>query len=581
MEPRQDHDAILTVIEGLGIFQSPHRTVDPKFGDSSVLEGTLTVSGVDVTVQLVLDRFFPTHLPRFFLTPWDALGFIPHVNPDGQICFLDPEGLVLDCHRPVAIVEDAFQRVRRTLLDGVSGRNRADFSDEWEVYWGQLDNVAVAFSATDPRASEVGRVVIMSRSNESIWVADDENEIKSFYNGTDLAQDLTRQYGLYVPLEPGSMPVPPRPDRPFWTVEEIRQMIFDNLSDANRAKLHQLTKRRARRTEYVILCLPRPSGGATLFGIRFDDVRGAHPLRPRGTARQSFPLVFQRCDRDYLIARGGGDVALDSKRVLLVGVGAVGGHLALELARAGVTNFAVIDGDTFVPENSFRHALGRKHWFKPKAQAMKDEIESLLPFVRVTPIVDTIENALEIGVIELSNYDLVIMATGNPTIELEINRLLHRLQKRPPAIFTWLEPLGIGGHALVTGNTADEGCLECLFTAVDDSQQPLVNRAAFAAPGQSFGRALSGCGSLHTPFGSLDAVQTANMAARLAIQVLTREERGNPLLAWKGDAAAFESAGFRLSARYATPPDELARHRYSYRNVRCPVCGDLENAGER
>jgi len=82
----------------------------------------------------VLDRSFPLRLPRFILRPWDALGFIPHVDQSGLVCFLDAEGIVLDRRRPVEVIREAWQRVVGTLADGVTGRNTTDFVDEFEVH---------------------------------------------------------------------------------------------------------------------------------------------------------------------------------------------------------------------------------------------------------------------------------------------------------------------------------------------------------------------------------------------------------------------------------------------------------------
>jgi hypothetical protein len=170
---------------------------------------------------------------------------------------------------------------------------------------------------------------------------------------------------------------------------------------------------------------------------------------------------------------------------------------------------------------------------------------------------------------------MLVLALGNPTVELAINEHLYALRDGPPAVFTWLEPLGIGGHALLTHNSAGGGCFECLYTSSGDTEV-LDNRAAFAAPGQSFGRALSGCGSLYTPYGSVDAVQTAVLATRLALAALLGTETRNPLCSWKGAADAFIAAGFCLSPRYEATETELARHRYAYQSVGCRICQSLE-----
>ena len=235
MDDRSDHDDILREIDVLGILQAPRRVTDPKFGGASVLEGNVVVEGHEVVVQLVLDSTFPNQLPRFYLVPWDALGFIPHVDPYGQICFLDPEGLVLDRRRPVAIIQDAFRRTMQTLSDGVSGKNRAEFIDEWEVYWGRLADPVVAASTIDPTFDEVCQIVMVPQKNEHFWIAHHENDLAAFFNVQAPPKGLIKQYGLFIPLEPGSLLVPPRPDGPCWMVEKTRNSILANLSEMNRS----------------------------------------------------------------------------------------------------------------------------------------------------------------------------------------------------------------------------------------------------------------------------------------------------------------------------------------------------------
>jgi molybdopterin-synthase adenylyltransferase len=171
---------------------------------------------------------------------------------------------------------------------------------------------------------------------------------------------------------------------------------------------------------------------------------------------------------------------------------------------------------------------------------------------------------------------MLVLAIGNPTVELEINEQVHALRNGPAIVFVWLEPLGIGGHALLAGNAPDGGCFECLYTASKSDEEILGNRAAFAAPGQSFGRALSGCGSLFTPYGAIDAAKTATIAARLAVEALIGKERGNPLLSWKGDAADFVAEGFRLSPRFSATEEDLRRLQYGYRSAQCRVCNPQE-----
>ena len=149
----------------------------------------------------------------------------------------------------------------------------------------------------------------------------------------------------------------------------------------------------------------------------------------------------------------------------------------------------------------------------------------------------------------------------------------------PPILFAWLDPLGIGGHAVLTGNGGKPGCFECLYTPPQETNEALHNRASFAAPNQTFRRSLAGCDSLHTPYGSIDAVQTAHLAARLVINTLIGKERDNRLRSWKGDADAFTAAGFHLAPRHQLTENALAQLETHYPSSRCRICGEKGGIG--
>jgi molybdopterin/thiamine biosynthesis adenylyltransferase len=566
----EEQEKILRAVEDLQLFHSPRRITLSTIGGQTALEGNVNIDDRQVVIRLVLDASFPLVLPQFFIIPWDSLGVIPHVNRDGFICFTDPEGLILDRRRPVAIIEAGYKLAMQVLRDGLHGKNQSDIVDEFEVYWNWLGKGQLVLSLLDFR-DQVNEVTIAFENGKQIWAAPYSTDLLDFHNG-NFEGSFTQQNALFLPLEPGTVIIPPRPDMPFWTAEEARNIILPGLSKANRSRLEKLALKYKHIHEYIFVGLPRPSGGSVFFGIQYHRVDRYHPLLKNGVARKLIPLQLQRVNQSYLIPRGGAETALGKKRVLLVGCGAIGGHLLSELVHAGIRTVTVIDPDVLTPENTFRHILGRQHWFKPKAKAIKEEIERQVPFVYISAIQDKIEHALSSRSLKLASFDLVILATGNPTIELEINEAIHKMDHGPLGIFTWVEPLGIGGHVLLTNNVEGKGCFECLYTSMIEGEAGLENRAAFAEQGQRFGRALSGCGTLFTPYGSIDAVRTAGLAARQVINALTGKERSNPLLSWKGDATSFLEAGFRLSHRYQASEEELLSNQYQYHTPYCPVC---------
>jgi molybdopterin/thiamine biosynthesis adenylyltransferase len=552
----------------------PHETIGRKnIGWQRALIGRMNVAGRTVDIGIALGRSFPITLPKIFLRPWDALGFIPHVDHlDGFVCYAAKEGLFLDASRPIEIIEYAIHRAQHVLTAGVTGTNQADFADELEAYWNRLRGVLTYQSVLNP-GGEVRAIVVAKKNRDHGIVANNRDELLAFHNATRLPVKYEILDALYVPLRRGVVLIPPRSGGPMWTAEELRAWVWPNLSPPNAVKLASLLgKRRAKDT--VVLSVPRPSGGESVIAFHATGMRDRHVLADYGSADTLTPIALERWDLSYLVPRGGGKSALNDKRVLLLGAGAVGGRIGFELVRTGVLNLTVVDEDEFGPDNTFRHVLGREFWGRPKVHAMQAAIERELPYVCVTPFHVSLQELLLVDApkVSLLDYDLVISATGDQGAELALNRALREKPTAPPCIFTWLEPLGIGGHAMRARRDV-AGCLECLYRKPDGSQRS-HNRMSFAEKDQEFGRALTGCGSLHMPFGSLDAARTAEMVTRMALEVLGGTEVASGLArSWKGDSRDFTAAGFRLTPRFEFSADALHEQEGQFAVTSCPVCG--------
>lgn len=544
-------------------------------------QGQTTVEEIEVILRVVLTKHFPLIMPKVYLKPWDALGFIPHIDStEGLICHADADFVVLDRQHSNAIIEETIRRATSVLRDGVLGNNHSDFTDEFEAHWLRVaDDTQIVFSLLYIPEQVTKIVLAHDQSNDIRYVANDHAGLTDYWNGQNQNENeqITFHKAILLPLESNTRIIPPRPDQAFWTPEQARDILLSELSQSNVDQLKRLVKGHRYLSAYVFVAIPRPSGGWGLIGLEYKGVKGRHPLLEQGTARRLIPLRIERHDRRHLVQRGGGVPILSEKNVLLAGCGSLGGHIAFELARAGVGKLSLVDDDLLLPENSFRHVLGRQYWRQHKAEALRHAIYTQLPYIRIKQFVCRIEDILRDHIINLKDYDLVISATGNVTVELFLNEHLHYIRNSPPAIYAWLDPLGIGGHMLLTHNQVGAGCLECLYTH-STPQDHLTNRVSFAASGQRFGRDLSGCGSLHTPYGSIDAVRTANLASQLAIEVLTGKEDKASLVSWKGDASLFEELGFELSPRFGFSQDELNEQRYRYKSSECRICNSSEGS---
>ena len=75
---------------------------------------------------------------------------------------------------------------------------------------------------------------------------------------------------------------------------------------------------------------------------------------------------------------------MNAKSALIVGCGSVGSFIALELARAGVGSFILVDSDTLEIHNICRHQLGFRDLGRYKVDAVADAIRNINPSARIT-----------------------------------------------------------------------------------------------------------------------------------------------------------------------------------------------------
>lgn len=542
------------------------------WGVKFLFEGRVKVAEYPAILQIGLHARFPSTLPIIYVTA-DELGLMPHVL-GGLVCYAPSEGLLVNRHDPVGVVQEALRRAINTLEKGILGENQQDFVNEFNAYWRQLKDGVQIQSFVNPDSLVVHKIKagksVKEREEAFSFLTDELRTVQGFYGNK--SKGYTYQTALHIPLEEGTLILPPRVGE-FWTTDQVRAIVYAALSPKNARILKKLTRKKPKREEVVMFKLPRTDGGSSLFGIYYKGVASAHPLHQEGYAAHLIPLVIERCDKQYLLPRGGANISMQKKRVVLLGCGAVGGFLALELIRTGLRDLTLVDHEKLTLDNVYRHELGKDMVGTYKVLALKQEIERKVPYTNIIPIPDHAETAIEGGRLKPDRFDLIIIAIGDETVCLYLNELIRSKKPYPPIIFSWLEPYGIGGHTLLTGNASAQGCYECLVTPVtEDEGQALYNRASFAASGQFFAKDISGCGSLFTPYGSTDALQTALLTTRLAVDVLLGNEPGNPLISWKGSATQFLGAGHILSSRYELTEDEMFARRYDYINSRCPVC---------
>lgn len=532
------------------------------------IEGTRDIAGGRVRLRIGLGPRFPYELPNIFVAEPTELPFVPHVDRTGWVCTVQAEGLVLLASEPDRIAQEAFDRALHTLEEGLTGRNASDTYGELEAYWREWSSCPPAPAYLDPDGPVRRIIVAFARERKGVtgsfpYAADDFANVTAF--DPRIERHAGEKFGLFVSLSRSVLDKTIDP-RDFANAEWVRDFVRGHLAPADAEHLRTIALSEKKKLwPFVVLSLPTPAGGRSLVGLHYEQVRDGHPLLEGKTDVPVRHVALERRDPAALLARGGATTKLRKARMLLVGCGALGGHVAVNLASLGVGEIHLVDHDKLSSENTFRHVLGRSSLGTSKAVALKRDIEGRYPFISVSADARRIEDLMHAPDFEWERFDLVVVTTGDVTLSRRLNEELARAEAA--TIFTWLEPLGIGGHALLAHVGENyPGCYDCLFWDVD-GQEVLANRADFAAPGQHFARDLAGCASVFTPYGNLDASSTANLAARLALSALTDAEIRPKLVSWRGDPSVFERS-YRLSERWhGSDANEFA-----LAHPACPVC---------
>jgi tRNA A37 threonylcarbamoyladenosine dehydratase len=130
---------------------------------------------------------------------------------------------------------------------------------------------------------------------------------------------------------------------------------------------------------------------------------------------------------------------LAASHVLVVGLGGVGGILAEMLARAGIGEMTIIDGDQVQPTNRNRQILAfTSTEGKNKAEVMKERLEDINPEIKINSIVEFLRDERMDEILE-TRYDYV--ADAIDTLSPKVFLIKKTFEKGYPLVSS----MGSGG----------------------------------------------------------------------------------------------------------------------------------------
>ncbi len=565
-----EKNKVAEVINHLGIFKNIKEFTGSLLKKKELDFGFFFLDKIaekDVEVIIGFNKNFPLSMPQYFIKDYDNFVFIPHIERDGKVCYTHDDYVYLNAEDPEGIIQETYNLTKATIEKGLLKSNFIDFINEFEAYWNRIDGCETIFGniiiPNEPTLIKIGY-----NENKRFAVSEENgciNQIHRFTNLND--KGVTYKNSIIIPFSVSSDFIPPRYNEPL-TIEYLKAII-DLLNDKEKQKLAKISSGLTSSELYVLFCFKQVNGNHSLFGVKFSNITSSgFVLTAEEFKGKITPINIHRLDKEYLYKRGGNGLSTFDKKGLIIGGGSIGGFISEELVRNGFFDLTIVDGDILSSDNCYRHLTGYNYIGKSKALAIKEKVERYFPHSNITEVSDSIENAIAKKKINFNDYDFIIIATGNVTINTYLNSLLNKNHLGIPVFYTWNDPYGIGGHCLVT-NIEKAGCYSCIYT-----NENFYNMASFAHQNQpkSFLKTISGCGSIYTPYGSMDSMQTCLIAIKKVIDVMNDSTEKNAIYSWKGKSNIFLAEGYNLSARYSMAESELAERSYAFENKQCKTC---------
>jgi len=552
---------IYELVRSTKLFKELTQVESPKLGVLLACKGIVNTKFGEFELGITFSNTFPYSKPNIKLLNKTISHSILHINAEGTICYIDDTNYVVDFNNPYGIINESLNRVINILEVDSEQIQKKDFIAEFNSYWQEYLGAKRCLSII-PIINNISRVTCCITPQNTI-LGKDKIEINEYLNRTDqryAPRTLNWQSAVYISLPKGKEFFLPKRKR-FWTKEQVINFVKKNIGAWEFSKFKRIFF--SDRLQPIIFNLPMKGEDSVLFGVYFKNMK-------KGI--KASPLLIERLDKEFAFPRAGAKNSIHGKKITIIGCGAIGGYVAVNLSQLGIGELTLVDPQEYSTSNVHRHVLGVKEQiFFPKVKGLKKEIEGKFIHTNVNAIKDYIESYILKGNDTFKNIDLVIIATGNPSTNFWLNNYLLHKHPNLPTVYSWVDPLGIGGHTLVTNNSQKKGCYQCLYKSYPNVG--MYNMASFADKGQSFLKTQSGCAGMFVPYSSLDAQQTSIQTVRIAIKILEGIVKENLLISWKGDSKEFLSNRFRLSSRYNLSKEELWERRNQYLNPKCSTCG--------
>lgn len=576
-------DIIKKCLEEYGEICNIHYTQLNFFRDKEyqyVVKCDFRIKGDSIPIVIGIPYNWSRVLIDIYIEQHIDFPFLPHIDKKGKICLYELEGILIDWNLH-GILLQCIRQAKKIIFEGLEGKNKLDFIEEFDLYWCQLPDVKFAkfkscnsvnmciikyaLKKVNRRKRESYSKYLQRSKKSTIYLAQQSEDLKIY--GID---GSVIKNAIFINLIMDEFLFPP--DFRY----KIKKEYFEEiLSNVNLEDFENILSKISR-DKLIVFRIQQPNGIDNYLGFLIEG--GMFSVKDNKIQIESSsaisPVIVNRIDKRYLMTRSNEtENVLQGKKILLIGCGSLGGYIANELTKTGIENIMLVDDDYLHEENVFRHLLGFEYVGGYKCTALQNYLEKNIPDLKIASLAEKIEQAVLEENIDFRQYDMVISAVGNHNINRWINRYIFANEISVPVVYAWNEVLGIGSHVAYI-QYGNNGCYECFIGRNEDTME-IYDCTSYCAAGQSMIKKVGGCGSAFIPYGSTISLKTSCMCIDAMKKIFENRYTDNIIISAKGDDYYFKKAGLRVSIKFERQVRDIVEYNGKlFKNKKCEICGE-------